>query len=276
VEGESMIVVAADALRAVLDAATQEFHRLASGEGGVMQKADGTPITPIDRGLDAFLRERLLRLVSDAAWLSEETAPAPDRLSRRWAWIVDPLDGTKEFACGVPEFAISIGLVEAGCVRAGGVVNPAAGIGAVTGTDGSSVQWPARPMRSAPRDLSEATASVSRTETEDGSIAPFLDLVGRVRKVGSVANKLLRVACGIDDVTFSVQAKSEWDLCGGVALLVSRGLKFARLDGLPVAFNQPDTRIRGGFVAGPRDLVCALETRLQARLSRGGRVDLGG
>jgi myo-inositol-1(or 4)-monophosphatase len=263
----AMTFVSADALRSVLDAATDRFQQLASGTVVVSAKADGTSITRIDLGLDGFLRQQLARLAPDATWLSEETAPSPDRLSKRWAWIVDPLDGTKELARGVPEFAISVGLVEAGCVRAGAVVNPATGIGAATGSDGSWVQWPARAVRQAPRDLSDAMGSVSRTETEDGSIVPFLDLVGQVKAVGSVANKLLRVACGIDDLTFSVQGKSEWDICGGVALIVSRGLRFARLDGAAVAFNQPDTRMRCGFVAGPPDLVAALEARIQDRLT---------
>ncbi len=170
----------------------------------------------------------------------------------------------------MPEYAISVGLVENGVVRAGGVVNPAASMGAVSGTDHAWMQWPARsePAPPPPASLSDATASISRTETEDGSIAPFVELVGRVRHVGSVANKLMRVACGAEDLTFSVQPKWEWDLCGGVALLAARGLAFERLDRAPVRFNQPDLRVRSGFVAGPPSLVTALADQLRARLPR--------
>ena len=67
--------------------------------------------------------------------------------------------------------------------------------------------------------LGNATACVSRTEIEDGSVAPYLKLVGMAYPVGSVAYKLLRVAAVVDHLTFSVQSKSEWDICGGVALM---------------------------------------------------------
>jgi fructose-1,6-bisphosphatase/inositol monophosphatase family enzyme len=259
--------VTTDALRLILDEVTGAFRALAAGDVGATRKADGTLVTRVDLAVDRLLRERLLALAPDAAWLSEESAADAARLSSRWAWVVDPLDGTKELARGVPEYAISIGLVENGLVRAGGVVNPAADMGAITGTDGRWLQWPARvePALS-PASLNAATASISRTETEDGSIAPFVDLVGRVRHVGSVANKLMRVACGVEDLTFSVQPKWEWDLCGGVALLTARGLTFERLDRAPLRFNQPDLRVKSGFVAGPASLVTTLADQLRARL----------
>jgi myo-inositol-1(or 4)-monophosphatase len=261
--------VTSDALRRILDDVTAVYRDVAAGDVSATRKTDGTLVTRVDLAVDRMLRDRLLALAPDAAWLSEESAADPARLSSRWAWVVDPLDGTKELARGVPEYAVSVGLVESGVVRAGGVVNPAASMGAVTGTDGMWIQWPPRSEPSPPpASLSAATASISRTETEDGSIAPFVDLVGRVRHVGSVANKLMRVACGAEDLTFSVQPKWEWDLCGGVALLAARGLAFERLDRAPMRFNQPDLRVKSGFVAGPSSLVTQLAGQLRARLPR--------
>lgn len=260
-----MTAVSAADLRRILDDAAGEFRRLAEGTVELQRKADGSVVSCVDLGLDAFLRKRLTSLTAEPAWLSEESACDADRLAKPWAWVVDPLDGSGEFARGVPEFAISVGLVEHGCVRAGGVVNPMSAVGAACGTDGSWVAWPARAAAAHPSDLASATAAVSRTESADGSIAPFIDLVGHVRQVGSVAYKLLRVACGIDDMTFSVQGKSEWDVCGGAALLAARGMVFLRLDDRPLRFNQADTRIPGGFAAGPPALAYALAERLRAR-----------
>jgi myo-inositol-1(or 4)-monophosphatase len=271
-EAASMTHVTAGDLGAILDEAMAEFRRLAEGTVDIARKADGSVVSRVDLGLDAFLRSRLGRLAPDAAWLSEESAGDPDRLSRAWAWVVDPLDGSHEFARGVPEFAISVGLVEHGRVRAGGVVNPMTATGAACGTDGSWIAWPARPETRPPHDLASAIVSVSRTETEDGSIAPFIDLVGSVRPVGSVAFKLLRVACGIDDLTFSVQGKSEWDVCGGAALLASRDKPFVLLDGGPMQFNQASTRMPGGFAAGPPALVHALIEQLRMRRAHIARV----
>lgn len=183
-------------------------------------------------------------------------------------WVVDPLDGTKEYVRGIPEFAISIGLVEGDRVRAGGVMNPMNGLGAAAGTDGSWACWPATISNQGNRAsaLDQAVASVSRTETEDGSVLPYVDLIGRVRPIGSVAYKLLRVACGQEDLTFSVQPKSIWDVCGGIALLKARGLVFRRLNGEANRIDLHQTLIRSGFVAGPRVLIKPLLRKISERM----------
>src|ERR1700757_3010336 len=81
------------------------------------------PVTEADRAVDNVLRRELLR---DAeGWLSEETADNPSRLDKERVWIVDPLDGTREFVQGLPEFCVSIGFVENGIPVAGGIYNPA-------------------------------------------------------------------------------------------------------------------------------------------------------
>ena len=267
-----MVHITAAAIREVLEEAMVEFHRISGGAIEFARKTDGSIVSRVDLGLDAFLRQRLHALAPEAAWLSEESAADVDRLTRPWAWVVDPLDGSGEFARGIPEFAISIGLVERGVVRAGGVVNPVARVGAACGVDRSWIAWPETVRGPVPRDLASATACVSRTESEDGSIAPYVDLVGQTRLVGSAAFKLLRVASGLDDITFSVQGKSEWDICGGVALLAARGLSFVCLDDRPVLFNQARTRFPGGFAAGPPALANTLADRLRARKAAIGRI----
>ena len=84
--------------------------------------------------------------------------------------------------------------------------------------------------------LFDACATVSRGETEDGSVEPFVHLVGSSNPVGRGAYKLMRVAAGHDHLTFSVQPKSEWDICGGVGLLNSAGKVHRRFDGEPLNF----------------------------------------
>src|SRR6185295_6561032 len=110
-------------------------------------------------------------------------------------------------------------------------------------------------MTQPPGSLAEASACVSRSEIEDGTVTSCVPLVATVRAVGSVAYKLLRVAAGVDDLTFSVQPKSEWDICGGVGLLQAAGKVYRRCDGLPSRFNQPQVRIKSPAVAGPTALV---------------------
>jgi fructose-1,6-bisphosphatase/inositol monophosphatase family enzyme len=175
------------------------------------------------------------------------------------------LDGTKEFARGIPEFAISVGLVRGGEVVLGAVMNPITNEGGVGWVGGQVSFWGLTPKPETTSDLHKASASVSRSEVEDGSVLPYSSLVGSVRPVGSVAYKLLRVAAGVEDLTFSVQAKSEWDICGGVALLAATGKAYCRFDGRPMRFNQRSTRIRCGAIAGSLPLVNAFMERLASR-----------
>lgn len=261
------MIVTADQLRTVLEAATLEFRRIDGLARDLTFKPDGSPLTAADLGVDLFLRHRLASVAPEVGWLSEESR-SDSIPGHSWTWVVDPLDGTKEYARRIPECAVSIGLVEGDRIRAGAVINPMEGAGAAAGTDGSWLQWPAAPRSMAPSvRLSDAAASVSRTEIEDGSAQPYLGLVGQVRPVGSVANKLMRTACGIDDLTFSVQPKSIWDICGGIALLEARGMVFSRLDGRPNLFDALQTRMPRGFVAGPPKLVDELVRELRARMS---------
>jgi len=230
----------------------------------VNHKADGSVVTEADTEVNDFLHGALMRLLPGSGWLSEETKDDRSRLGNDWVWVVDPLDGTNEFVRGTPEFAISVGLVHQGSAVLGCVVNPASGEGGVGHVGMGSEFWGGLEKRDSTTSLLEARASVSRTETEDGSVLPYCGLVGTTIPVGSVAYKLLRTAAGHDDLTFSVQHKSEWDVCGGVALLEASGKVYQRLDGEPQRFNQNDPRIRSGALAGDRVLV----DRLQVEMDR--------
>jgi myo-inositol-1(or 4)-monophosphatase len=226
-----------------------------NGSTTITRKQDGSPVTDADLETNALLRRELTRLLPAAGWLSEESADDTERLNNPWTWVVDPLDGTKEFARGIPEFAISVGLVYKHEPAAGGVVNPVTcEIG--VWRQGQPIEFGGfGVMTPPPSRLAEATASISRSEIEDGTVTPYLPMVGTVRAVGSVAYKLLRVAAGVDDLTFSVQPKCEWDICGGVGLLQAAGKAYRRCDSLPVRFNQTEVRIKSPAVAGPAALV---------------------
>src|ERR1700752_2532832 len=99
------------------------FARFTPGAIETEYKIGHDPVTEADRALDAILREELLR--DGEGWLSEESVDDPIRLQRSRVWVVDPLDGTREFVKGIPEFCVSIGFVEDGCPVAGGIYNPA-------------------------------------------------------------------------------------------------------------------------------------------------------
>ena len=243
------------AIKDVLAGAADIVGRFYRTGAAVVNKSDGSPLTQADTEVNDFLKSRLLDLLPDAGWLSEETIDNPDRLAKDWVWVVDPLDGTKEFTQGNPEFAISIGLVFRQQPVMGGVINPATGEGGLAEIGGQVEFWGGLTPKPPAADLAHACAILSRSETEDDSVSPLIHLVGSSYPVGSVAYKLLRVAAGHDHLTFSVQPKSEWDICGGVGLLSAAGKIYRRFDREPLRFNQRDTRIRSGAVAGDEAIV---------------------
>src|ERR1700736_5506616 len=106
-----------------LEAACEVFSRFTPGAIAAEYKAGHDPVTEADRAVDAVLRQNLLR--DGEGWLSEESVDDVSRLSKSRVWVVDPLDGTREFVQGIPEFCVSIGLVEDGRPVAGGICNPA-------------------------------------------------------------------------------------------------------------------------------------------------------
>ena len=112
-------------IETALDRAEAVLEAFTPGAVEAQMKSGDDPLTAADLAVDKVLRETLPR-VGDG-WLSEETADSPDRLSCERTWIVDPIDGTREFVLGIPEWCVSIALVVHGVAVAGGVLHPGAG-----------------------------------------------------------------------------------------------------------------------------------------------------
>src|SRR5579864_2671527 len=101
-------------IQAAIEAAREVFGRFTPGEIAAEYKAGHDPVTEADRALDSVLRKNLLREKEGEGWLSDESADDLARLDRERVWVVDPLDGTREFVQGIPEFCVSIAMVERG------------------------------------------------------------------------------------------------------------------------------------------------------------------
>ena len=228
-------------------------------------KGDGSPVTAIDGEVDAYLRSQLTRLVPGSGWLSEESPDDGSRFRAPFVWIVDPIDGTQELIAGRDEVAISIALVRGGDVVAAAVANPLRGEHGVW-VEGTSATFEGLAVRPVPLSLDATHAIVSRTEWSRGDLRGLEGIFAETRPIGSVAYKLLRVAAGADHLTYSVRSKQEWDVCGGVGLVLGAGRSYVRLDDAPLGFNRPDTRIPHGHVAGPPVLVPKARKALIERL----------
>jgi myo-inositol-1(or 4)-monophosphatase len=166
-------------------------------------------------------------------------------------WVVDPLDGTREFVAGIPEFCVSIAFVEGGKAVAGGIFNPATEE-LFLGSTETGLTYNGAPRKASSRTtLAGASVLASRSETSRGEWDCFRNAKFCMQPTGSVAYKLARVAAGLADATFTLTPKHEWDIAAGVALVKSAG-GFARpLDGPDFTFNQPKPLLPGLLACGP-------------------------
>jgi myo-inositol-1(or 4)-monophosphatase len=180
-----------------------------------------------------------------AGWLSEETADDSARLAQDRLWVVDPLDGTREFVKGIPEYSVAVALVERGEVVLGLVHNPATGdlISAVR--DGGALRN-GEPIRV----VDGPGLLASRSELARGEFEPFEDSWS-VRPMGSIQLKLALVAAGVAAATFSRGPKHEWDVCAGALIVAEAGGRATDLFGDPLAFNQPFPKVKGILAGAP-------------------------
>ncbi len=214
---------------------------------GVAEKAPDNPVTRADLEANACIRALLAATFPDDGWLSEETADSTERLRKRRVWVVDPLDGTKEFIQHIPEFCICIALVEDGRPVVAVEYNPAADrlYAAVRGQGTTVNGAPAQVSRTA--RVPDALVLASRSEDQRGEWDVFKGCV-RVKLTGSVAYKLAELATGAADATFTLTPKSEWDLCAGSLLVEEAGGRVTDLEGAALRFNQAKT-LRPGMIA---------------------------
>ena len=191
------------------------------------------------------------------AVLAEEGALTPAGRASSDAervWIVDPLDGTREFVAGIPEWCVSIALVEQGRPVLGGTLNPVTGQ-QIIGGEGLGVFLNNEPCRA--RDVTSLDGTeilASRSECKRGEWERFESAPFGVRPMGSVAYKISLVAAGLADATWTLVPKHEWDVAAGVALVTAAGGAVWLPDGTEPQFNRPKPLLPG-LLAAPASLM---------------------
>jgi myo-inositol-1(or 4)-monophosphatase len=245
-------------IHSALAASRAVFARFTPGAIETEYKIGHDPVTEADRALDAILRKVLLR--EGEGWLSEESVDDPVRLQRSRVWVVDPLDGTREFVKGIPEFCASIGFVEDGRPVAGGIYNPATDE-TFLGSIDSGVTYNGKPAQpSQLKTLDGALILASRSEVKRGEWKPFENAAFKIRPMGSVAYKLALVSAGLADITFTLTPKNEWDVVAGAALVQSAGGFVSTLERTALTANRRDPLLSGLLASGPflKDQLLAL------------------
>jgi len=209
----------------------------------IREKGIGQPVTTADLAANAKIQEIILGGFPDDGWLSEESRDDPGRLNNSRVWVIDPIDGTREFIQCVPQFAVSIGLVIDGSPAVGVVYNPAEEkcFVAIRGVGAKLNDSPIRV--SSRKDPWGARLLVSRSERTH-RFHPFIDRY-QVEPIGSIAYRLGLVAGGKGDGTITLHSVSEWDICAGALIVEEAGGVVVDGDGRSLDFNKAVPTYRG-------------------------------
>lgn len=244
----------AQALMPIVERAGAAIMRIYGDAFTVQQKDDKSPLTLADLESQRVISEGLTRITPEIPILSEESAAAPwaERQTWRELWVVDPLDGTREFVKRNGEFTINIALVVEHEPKLGVVAAPAqgilywgaAGIGAFKGNPGTEQR---RIRTSSPQTPLRVVGSRSHLSKET---AAYLDRLGphEMTSVGS-SLKFCLVAEGKADLYPRFGPTSEWDTAAGQAVLEAAGGHVTRTDGHRLRYNCRESVINGDFVA---------------------------
>lgn len=232
------------------------------------EKEDGSPVTRADRETEDFIRKGLEEMTPGVPIVGEEETSAghvPDLSASEYFWLVDPLDGTKEFIAGREEFTVNIALmrfVEGVGVPALGVVYaPAKGELYAGCGEGSAIRWleetdREKPIRTRKAPAEGLTVAASRSHGNPARLEKFLSdyKVARLLRSGS-SLKICAVAAGKADIYPRLGPTSEWDTAAGDAVLRAAGGRITDLDGAPLVYGRADRKfINPPFLARSGDV----------------------
>lgn len=215
----------------------------------IRDKSYHNPVTTADHAADTYLKDTLTKAYPEYGWLSEETVDTKSRLNKDRTWVVDPLDGTKEFIEGVPHFVVSVALVEDGEPIIGVLYNPASDelFNAIKGT-GAFLNGELLSC-STETNFKKMVILNSRSETRNGLWEPYATDFKEQRPIGSVAYKIGLTAAAKADVFASLRPKNEWDICAGHCILREAGGEMVTLEGKSITYNNERTLITPGLIA---------------------------
>jgi myo-inositol-1(or 4)-monophosphatase len=215
-------------------------------------KTPGSPVCDIDLAADAMLRDRLMAIDPEAGWLSEETADSADRLNCARVWVVDPIDGTRDYVRGREGWAVSIALVEGGRPLIGVLDAPVRG-----------EHWRAQAGRGATLN-GEPIAASNRTELPGARVPADVlprrdgDLV-MVEKPNSIALRIAMVASGQADLLATIRWGHEWDIAAAALIAQEAGATVTDAFGHQLRYNSTRGEAFGILATAPAIHAAAVE-----------------
>lgn len=246
-----------DAVSAIATEVGARVHARWQDEFKRWEKVPGHPVCEVDLEADALLRERLSALDPEAGWLSEETVDNAERLTRVRVWVVDPIDGTRDYLRGRPGWAVSIALVEGGRPLIGVLDAPARG-----------EHWRAEAGKGATRN-GAALACGDRTVLAGARVPADVlpkvdaDLVS-VQRPNSIALRIAMVAAGEADLLAALRWGHEWDIAAAALIAQEAGAVVTDARGQPLRYNSTRGEAFGVLATVPGIHAAAVE-RLAGR-----------
>ena len=227
---------------------TAEAGRIAEARCGSgfrrWEKVPGQPVCEVDLEVDAFLREHLAALDPEAGWLSEETIDSSDRIERRRLWVVDPIDGTRDYLRGRPGWSVSVALVEDRVPVIAVLAAPARGE-IWSASKGGGAWRNGEGLRVSGRsELAGARVPADQLASADS------DLV-TVAKPNSIALRIALVAAGEADLVATMKWGFEWDIAAAALIASEAGAIVTGAFGQPLTFNTASGALFGVLAATP-------------------------
>jgi myo-inositol-1(or 4)-monophosphatase len=244
---DAVAAAAREAGKLAFDRWETDFHR--------WEKAPGDPVCEIDLAVDELLKQRLKAIDPDAAWLSEETADTEARLGASRVWVVDPIDGTRDYLRGRPGWCVSVALIENGVPVIGVLDAPARGEHWRAVASGGATRN-AMPLRASMRlELPGARVPADTLPRIDADLVP-------VPRPNSIALRVAMVAADEADLCASLRWGNEWDIAAAALIAEESGAIVTDAFGTPVRYNSNPAEAFGILASAP-----AIHTAAVARLA---------
>ncbi|MDQ8756173.1 3'(2'),5'-bisphosphate nucleotidase CysQ [Sphingosinicella sp. LHD-64] len=221
------------------------------------EKVPGQPVCDVDLEVDAFLRDQLNALDSEAGWLSEETVDLSDRIERRRLWVVDPIDGTRDYVRSRPGWCVSVALIEDRVPVLGALAAPLRKELWTASRGQGSWRNGARLRVSARTELTGARVPADSLPKVDRDLVP-------VAKPNSIALRIAMVAAGEADLLATLRWGFEWDIAAAALIAEEAGATVTGALGQPLAFNTASGEAFGVLISTPGIHAAAVE-RLRER-----------
>lgn len=208
------------------------------------EKTPGSPVCEADLAVDAFLKRELGALLPSAGWLSEETADDPERLDRDLIWLVDPVDGTRDFIRGRKGWAVSVALISSGRPLIGTLCAPARGeVWHAVAGQGATLNG-ARIAASTRRDFEGARVPANDLMKQDRMLT-------KVEQPNSIALRIAMVADDRADLVATLRWGFEWDIAAAGLISREAGAAVSDSFGRKLDYNKRDPRAFGVIVSAP-------------------------